>query len=111
MEPTYLAVLAGTVALAMLGAGVSFGLLWSATRTPGIARILYLSLMSLKVWSLLVMAWFVVLELPISMTPGARQAWRAMLVVYLLVQVAATNVALARWAGWREWLARWRRVE
>lgn len=74
--------------------------------TPGIGRIETWALFSLKLWALLVAAYFAF----IALLPGRLdRPWRlriaAGLAVYLVVQGLSVNIALRRWrnnvAGWR----------
>src|SRR5690242_5513328 len=72
-----------------------------AVGQPGIGRILFLSIASLKLWAMLVLLYFLVNTLVPDkfglLTDSIRLKIRTFLALYLLVQPLIVNVALWRW--------------
>lgn len=68
-------------------------------RRPGIGRILFFSLLTLKVWVALVLGWFTLVLVAASVVP--LRAWRnwvyLSLIAYIGVQAVGVSVALWRW--------------
>lgn len=96
------------VVLAILSAfsqGAALAQIWRLARevrTPGIGRILFVTLMSFKIWSLIMIAYFVTN----SLIPGffgenvnspTRVSIRLFLVLYLVWQPVLLNIAIYRW--------------
>lgn len=67
---------------------------------PGIGRIIFVSIVSLKLWAAMVVAYFLVGQVwPHLLSHSFRFWFRLLLAVYLFVHPVALNVALWRWDG------------
>lgn len=94
----------GTGVVATLALLLSLGQTWKlallATHQPGIGRVIFWSIASLKVWAALVLIFF----MANTLYPGwagdnayIRVGIRLTLGVYLVVQTVAVNIAVWRW--------------
>lgn len=66
-------------------------------KSPGIGRILFCSLISLKVWAALVLVYFFINTYVPTLLADYRFEIRLFFNIYLVVQPIAVGIAFARW--------------
>lgn len=102
MVPLYLALIAFDF-LAMVATLALIGGLTPQVRRPGIGRLIFFSLLTIKLWVALALGWFTaVLAVPGLPLRAVRDYVYLGLFVYLALQATGVFVALVRWRRRRD---------
>lgn len=99
---TLFIILVFAATLGIVATVLDFFLLGLVVRGPGLGRILFGALVSLKLWVAFILADFYVALISPGFVESHRQAIRLLLALYLVVQSIGSLIAIERWKRQKE---------